>query len=133
MQIPLILDPSGDQSLTSQLVGQLRDAITRGRIARGTKLPSSRRLSEQLGVSRNTVVRAYEELRSEGYVEARPASCVAVVACLPDSMAVPTDAAPGLHHHDGDESVQIPMPARQPRCSELVQCRRTRLSVGLCP
>lgn len=70
MQIPLILDPSADQSLTSQLVGQLRDAITRGRIARGTKLPSSRRLSEQLGVSRNTVVRAYEELCSEGYADA---------------------------------------------------------------
>ncbi len=133
MQIPLILDPSGDQSLTSQLVGQLRDAITRGRIARGTKLPSSRRLSEQLGVSRNTVVRAYEELCSEGYVEARPASCVAVAACLPDSMAVPTDAAPGLHHHDGDESVEMPMPALQPRCQDLVNRSRNRLSFDFFP
>src|SRR5260370_1126717 len=133
MQIPLILDPSTDQSLTSQLVGQLRAAITRGRIARGTKLPSSRRLSEQLGVSRNTVVRAYEELCSEGYVEARPASCVAVVACLPDSMAVPTDAAPGLHHHDGDESVEMPMPALQPRCQDLVNRSRNRLSFDFFP
>jgi GntR family transcriptional regulator / MocR family aminotransferase len=80
MQIPLILDPSADSSLTCQLAGQLRDAITRGRIARGMKLPSSRRLSEQLGISRNTVVRAYEELCSEGFVEARPASCADVSA-----------------------------------------------------
>src|SRR5260370_8283916 len=120
MQIPLILDPSTDQSLTSQLVGQLRDAITRGRIARGTKLPSSRRLSEQLGVSRNTVVRAYEELCSEGYAEARPASCVAVAAFLPDSMAVPTDAAPGLHLPERSHSAETPIPASHPRCHTLV-------------
>jgi GntR family transcriptional regulator / MocR family aminotransferase len=132
MQIPLILDPSTDRSLTSQLVGQLRDAITRGRIARGTKLPSSRRLSEQLGVSRNTVVRAYEELCSEGYVEARPASCVAVAACLPDGMAVPAHAAPGLHHDDGDEAVEMPMPP-PPRCQDLVNRSRNRLSFDFFP
>ncbi len=133
MQIPLILDPSAEQSLTSQLVGQLRDAITRGRIGRGTKLPSSRRLSEQLGVSRNTVVRAYEELCSEGYVEARPASCVAVAACLPDTMAVPADAAPGLHHHDSDSNVEMPMPSLQPRCQDLVNRSRNRLSFDFFP
>jgi GntR family transcriptional regulator/MocR family aminotransferase len=133
MQIPLILDPSANESLTSQVVGQLRDAIARGRIARGTKLPSSRRLSEQLGVSRNTVVRAYEELCSEGYVEARPASCVAVAACLPDSMMAPADAAPGLHHHDGGNNVEMPMPALQPRCQELVNRSRNRLSFDFFP
>src|ERR1700742_249230 len=104
MQIPLMLDRSADQALTSQLVNQLRDAIMRGRIARGTKLPSSRRLSEQLGVSRNTVVRAYDELCSEGYVEARPASCVAVAASLPESLVAPADAAPGLHRHDDPDT-----------------------------
>src|SRR5260370_41052563 len=111
MHIQLILDPSGDQSLTSQLVGQLRDAITRGRIARGTKLPSSRRLSEQLGVSRNTVVRAYEELSSEGYVEARPASCIAVAADLPDCHALPPDAPPGLQRDEASEPRRLPKPA----------------------
>src|SRR3984957_222760 len=133
MQIPLILDPTTGQSLTSQLVGQLRDAIRRGRIARGTKLPSSRRLSEQLGVSRNTVVRAYEELSSEGYVEARPASCVAVAACLPDSMMAPPDAAPGLHHDEGRDGVDMPMPALQPRCQDLVNRSRNRLSFDFFP
>jgi GntR family transcriptional regulator/MocR family aminotransferase len=133
MQIPLVLDPSASQSLTSQLVEQLRDAIRRGRIGRGTKLPSSRRLSEQLGVSRNTVVRAYDELSIEGYVEARPASCVAVAAELPDSLALPADAAPGLHRDDAGERTSMPMPALELRSQDLVNRSRSRLSFDFFP
>ncbi len=133
MQIPLILDQTAEQSLTSQLVAQLRDAIKRGRIARGMKLPSSRRLAEQLGISRNTVVRAYEELCTEGYVEARPASCVAVAATLPDGVVLPLDAAPGLHHDSGNDSVEMPLPAAQPRCPDLVNRNRSRLSFDFFP
>jgi GntR family transcriptional regulator/MocR family aminotransferase len=133
MQIPLILDQTAEQSLTSQLVVQLRDAIKRGRIARGMKLPSSRRLAEQLGISRNTVVRAYEELCTEGYVEARPASCVAVAATLPDSVVLPLDAAPGLHHDSGNDSVEMPLPATQPRCPDLINRNRSRLSFDFFP
>ena len=69
MQIPVLLDRSQPTSLTGQLVEQLRNAIRQGRIASGTRLPSSRRLSEQLDIARNTVVRAYELLVMEGYVE----------------------------------------------------------------
>jgi GntR family transcriptional regulator / MocR family aminotransferase len=133
MQVPLILDPSAEQSLTAQLVAQLRDAITRGRIARGAKLPSSRRLSEQLGVSRNTVVRAYEELCSDGYAEARPASCIAVAATLPDSMVAPADVAPGLHRHDDAGATEMPMPVLAPRCQDLVNRERNRLSFDFFP
>ena len=133
MQMPLVLDPSAGQSLTSQLVGQLRDAIRRGRIARGTKLPSSRRLSEQLGVSRNTVVRAYEELSSEGYVEARPASCVAVAADLPDSHSLPPDAAPGLQRDDPTDRPPMPMPALALRAPDLLHRNRGRLSFDFFP
>jgi GntR family transcriptional regulator/MocR family aminotransferase len=52
-----------------------------GRIQAGTRLPSSRRLSDQLAIGRNTVVRAYEALEIERYVEARPAS--GIFATLP--------------------------------------------------
>src|SRR3984957_4157587 len=133
MQMPLVLDPTAGQSLTSQLVGQLRDAIRRGRIARGTKLPSSRRLSEQLGVSSNTVVRAYEELSSEGYVEARPASCVAVAADLPDSHSLPPDAAPGLQRDDPTDRPPMPMPALALRAPDLGHRNRGRLSFDFFP
>ena len=49
----------------------------------GTRLPSSRRLSEQLMISRNTVVRAYDLLLMEGIVESRPASGIYVAEALP--------------------------------------------------
>ena len=131
MQIPLTIDPSADQSLTSQIAGQLRESIVRGRIAGGTKLPSSRRLSEQLGVSRNTVVRAYEELCSEGYVEAHPASCVSVAVRLPDSLSAPAEPAAGFH--GGIGSVEMPMPAMPLRCQRLVNRNRSRLSFDFFP
>jgi len=62
MQLPVLLDRSRSESLTAQLTEQLREAIRRKRIAGGTRLPSSRQLSEQLAISRNTVVRAYDAL-----------------------------------------------------------------------
>jgi GntR family transcriptional regulator/MocR family aminotransferase len=88
MQIPVLLDRSRTEALTGQLVAQLRDAIRRDMIPSGTRLPSSRRLADQLGVSRNTAVRAYDVLVMEGYAETRPASGVfaakpAVVAQVP--------------------------------------------------
>jgi len=81
IQISLLLDRARPETLTAQLVGQMRDAIRLGRIAPGARLPSSRRLSEQLGIGRNTVVRAYETLLMECYVESRPAS--GIFAALP--------------------------------------------------
>jgi GntR family transcriptional regulator/MocR family aminotransferase len=74
IQISLLLDRARPDTLTEQLAGQLRDAIRVGRIAPGVCLPSSRRLSEQLGIGRNTVVRAYETLALESFIEPRPAS-----------------------------------------------------------
>jgi GntR family transcriptional regulator / MocR family aminotransferase len=130
MHLPLTLDQSANQSLTAQLAGQLRDAISRGRIARGAKLPSSRRLSEQLGVSRNTVMRAYDDLRSEGYIEARPASCVAVATCLPESMLLAADATQEPHHDGG---AQMPAPA-SPWCPrDLFNRHRHRLPFDFFP
>jgi GntR family transcriptional regulator/MocR family aminotransferase len=78
MQLLILLDTTRRETLTEQLVEQIRDAIRKGRIAGGARLPSSRNLADQLGISRNTVVRAYESLILEGHVEARPASGVFV-------------------------------------------------------
>jgi GntR family transcriptional regulator / MocR family aminotransferase len=78
MQLLILLDNTRRETLTEQLVEQIREAIRKGRITRGARLPSSRNLADQLGISRNTVVRAYENLILEGHVEARPASGVFV-------------------------------------------------------
>lgn len=61
--------PDGESvSLQKQLVGRLQQAILSGRLPAGSPLPSSRALAEELGVSRNTVVNAYDHLAAEGYV-----------------------------------------------------------------
>jgi GntR family transcriptional regulator/MocR family aminotransferase len=52
----------GDKDLTGQLYRQLKDAIRAGRLPAGEKLPPSRLLAEQLGLSRKTVAEAYARL-----------------------------------------------------------------------
>lgn len=48
-------------------MAQLRDTVRSGRLQAGARLPSTRRLADDLGVSRGVVVRAYEQLTAEGY------------------------------------------------------------------
>jgi GntR family transcriptional regulator/MocR family aminotransferase len=74
MQIPVVVDRALPKPLADQLADQLRDAIRQGRVPAGARLPSSRALAEQLGLARNTVVRAYETLISEEILESRAAS-----------------------------------------------------------
>lgn len=64
---------SGDKTpLYEQLYEYIRGEIRDGHIASGEKLPSTRALSRHLEVSRSTVELAYEQLLSEGYIEAQP-------------------------------------------------------------
>ncbi len=67
----LFLDPAIGGGKTSALFEQLRSAIVSGRLAPGDRLPPSREIAEQLGVSRNTVTTVYGRLAAEGYIEGR--------------------------------------------------------------
>jgi GntR family transcriptional regulator / MocR family aminotransferase len=58
----------------AQLEAELREAIRAGRLRPDARLPSSRGLASELGVSRRLVVEAYEQLAAEGYVVARRGS-----------------------------------------------------------
>src|SRR5271163_1575346 len=131
MQIPVLLDRSRREPLTSQLVDQLRDAIRHARLRSGTRLPSSRRLSEQLSVSRNTVIRAYDILIVEGFVESRPASGIFVADHLPGTPAEMTandqePARAGALSH-------MPMPPLPLRVQNVVDRQRNRLSFDFFP
>ena len=86
-------DVAGNQS--SRVHAGLRAAILEGRIAAGTRLPSSRTLAEQLGLRRNAVVVAYEHLLSDGLAEARVGAGTYVSAQLPRG-TVGAPAAPRL-------------------------------------
>jgi GntR family transcriptional regulator / MocR family aminotransferase len=76
--------------LFRQLYQQLRSAILSRSLRPGTKLPSTRELSSQLGVSRSAAVAAYEQLLAEGYTSGRRGSGTYVSSDLPE----PIDANP---------------------------------------
>ncbi|QXI15822.1 MocR-like pyridoxine biosynthesis transcription factor PdxR [Pseudomonas hamedanensis] len=59
------------QGLSRQLYQALRLRVLDGRLASGTRLPASRDLAAALGISRNSVVRAYDQLYAEGFIEGR--------------------------------------------------------------
>ena len=59
------------QGLSRQLYQALRARVLDGRLASGTRLPASRDLALALAISRNSVVRAYDQLYAEGFIEGR--------------------------------------------------------------
>lgn len=80
----LSFDRDAPSPLHRQLYNQLRDIILTGGLPAGTRLPASRTLAAETGLSRNTVVEAFEQLMAEGYVESRVGSGTRVAAVLPD-------------------------------------------------
>jgi GntR family transcriptional regulator/MocR family aminotransferase len=74
-QLDLHLDaPRPGEGVRARLERSLREAVRGGRLAPGTRLPSSRTLAADLGVARNTVAEAYAQLVAEGYLTARQGS-----------------------------------------------------------
>jgi len=71
-------------ALYQQLYAHLRASILAGRLKNGTKLPSTRALANELNVSRNTVLNAYQQLLAEGYLEGVEGSGTFVARILPD-------------------------------------------------
>src|SRR5215203_1252445 len=67
----LFLDPELTRGATRSLFQQLRDGILSGRFAAGDRLPASRELAAQLGISRHTVNTVYGRLVAEGFAEGR--------------------------------------------------------------
>ncbi len=71
-------------ALHRQLYGQVRELVLSGRLAPGARVPSSRGLARDIGCARNTVVAAYDQLLSEGYLEGRHGSGTYVSRVLPE-------------------------------------------------
>lgn len=67
----IVLDPASPTPPFEQVRVQLAAQIRDGALAAGTRLPTVRRLAEDLGIAVNTVARTYRELEAEGLVETR--------------------------------------------------------------
>lgn len=63
------LDRKSPTPLHLQIVHRLRNLILNGAIPEGGRLPPTRRLAQELGVNRSTVVQAYNRLWAEGLIE----------------------------------------------------------------
>jgi GntR family transcriptional regulator/MocR family aminotransferase len=105
----IALDSAAAPPLYRQLYTQLRSAVVEGRLAAGSLMPSSRVLAQELGVSRNTVLNAYEQLAAEGYFETSEASATLVSRLPVDGAALPTNGAEPAP--DRPETADAAMPA----------------------
>lgn len=83
-----------------QIYERLRQSILQGRLGAGVKLPSTRRLSNDLGVSRNTVLIAFEQLVAEGYLVTKLGSGTFVAEGLPESFLKAPRVKPGSSNTD---------------------------------
>lgn len=87
------LRPNENVSLQGQIREALVNAILNGNLNGGEPLPSSRRMAKNLGVSRNTVVLAYQDLVDDGYLVARERSGYYVNDEMVGSLPTSTDAS----------------------------------------
>jgi len=89
----IFLDPDSELSLQAQIRQKLVEAVSSGIFPAGRRLPSSRKLAQQLGVARNTVVLVYEQMIEEGYLVSRQRSGIYVNESLLDGR-VDEDTSP---------------------------------------
>ena len=68
----ITIDKSGDTAVYLQIANSIMHHIRMGVLRRGLQLPGSRELAEQLGVNRNTIKAALDELTAQGWIEALP-------------------------------------------------------------
>lgn len=106
------LDRAGGETLHLQLVSQTRRAILARRLPAGARLPATRVIAAELGISRNVVVSAFDELISEGYLEARVGSGTYVAHDLPllpgGALATPTGAPRWLRDTPPTSAIGVP-------------------------
>ena len=86
------IDRADHEAIQSQIARQIREFVLSGRLRPQAKLPSTRSMAEDLKVARATVVEAYEQLLSEGYIETRKGSGTRVAAELPEALLNSTPA-----------------------------------------
>lgn len=81
--VHLTIDKNDPELASRQIYRQLCAAILSGKLPPGTRLPSTRQLAHDAGVARVTIVRAFEQLAAEGFVESHVGAGTYVAAQLP--------------------------------------------------
>ncbi|TLS39624.1 PLP-dependent aminotransferase family protein [Streptomyces montanus] len=89
--VDLHVEPDARAGRREGLERALRDAVRDGRLAPGTRLPATRRLAAELGISRGTAKAAYDQLVAEGYLTARQGAGTEVAALRTTALATSGD------------------------------------------
>src|SRR6218665_3376216 len=128
----LMLDPRAPSPtpLFVRIARALEEDIRRGRLPPGAPLPGSRTLAESLGVHRNTVLAAYRELETQGWIVTSAARATYVSPTLPD---VPARSSAGAPRETLPTQVGFPLPATPPRRERFEPSRRTLVLAGGVP
>lgn len=90
------LERTSDVPLFRQLYARLKDAILQGALVPGARLPATRELCQLLGVSRQTVLAAYDQLTAEGYLRGGVGQGTFVDEALPLARQASAPSSPGL-------------------------------------
>jgi GntR family transcriptional regulator / MocR family aminotransferase len=81
---PVSIDPQASLPIFAQIARAIAGDIRRGRLRAGEPMPGTRRLARTLGVNRNTVIAAYDDLAAEGWVTTENGRGTFVSRTLPD-------------------------------------------------
>jgi GntR family transcriptional regulator / MocR family aminotransferase len=101
----LVSLPEGPGPIYLKLYHKIRSLILTGAWPAGTRLPSSRRIAEDLGISRNTAFLAIDQLMSDGWIFARAGSGIYVSSEAPPARPIPSRSAA-----DAEPDVEDPGP-----------------------
>src|SRR3954447_5534135 len=97
MDLHLDVDGTPGRTLRARTEHALREAVRGGGPRPGTRLPATRALATQLGVSRGVVVEAYAQLAAEGYLDTRRGGGTRVAALPSPAPTAPADATSRAH------------------------------------
>ena len=103
-EVLIVLDSTAGKSLQQQIREKLIQGILSGSIPPGHKMPSSRRMAEQLRVARNTVVLAYQQLVDDGFLVTRERSGFYVSDSVPQQGIISHGGAPVPQQDDDDRN-----------------------------
>ena len=106
--LSLHIDRESGRLVTTQVFTAIRDLILSGGLDAGQRLPASRTLAKDLGISRTTVIEVFERLAAEGLIESRTGAGTFVSAALKDKHPVLASAP-------ADATDQAPQPPRLSR------------------
>src|ERR1043166_6111932 len=95
-ELLITLDSKTAEPLHRQLYRGIREAILAARLPAGVRVPSTRRLARDLGVSRSTVLFAFDQLEAEGYIVGAVGSGSYVATLIPDHLLQARREAPPL-------------------------------------